>query len=268
MAHTLLVQPINYEGIPMSAGQREYGARSSRWRRAAVVIGAAALAVACSPSEPDSDTASSPTSSISPTTTTTTSLSPAPATPALVPSAGGNDLLLKRGELAEIIGDTDLTEKHAYTEPQLLAGNIDPYACRYRAIVSSGGVSARMPAVTGNVNRGTNGQSANQAVAIFQNQADLDFGLSTLEHQWGQCPDGDIFFIEVDSTNQRWVPYPVSNESGRVGTTIKRDGLPRNCHHIAVGKANVLVESMVCGDGDTAPAANTIADRILARIPG
>lgn len=250
----------------MSTGGQERRARSSRWRRTAVVIGAAALAVSCSPSEPNSDSASSPTSS--PSSTTTTTPSPTPTTPALVPSAGAGDLLLKRSELAEMIGDTDLKEVHAYTEPQLLAGKIDPFACRYRAIVTSAGLTVGKPTVTGNVNRGANGQSADQAVAIFQSPDDVAHALSLIEDNWRQCPDGDIFFIEVNSEPQRWVPYPVSNESGRLGTTIKRDGLPRNCHHVVVGKANVVVESMVCGDGDNAPAANTIADGILANIPG
>ncbi|MGV9797653.1 sensor domain-containing protein [Mycobacterium sp. NPDC003449] len=234
-----------------------------------MVAGAAALAVACSPTttngqahRAESDGATGSTSSAA---------SPTSAAPALVPSAKGPDLLLKRGELAEIIGEKELTELQAYTEPRLMATKIEPWACMSRAIVTSEGLTANKPAVTGNVNRGVGErtwQSVEQAVAIFQSPHEVAQALTYIEDHWRRCHDGDIFFIEVGADNQRWVPYPVSNESGRLGTTIKRDGLPRNCHQVAVGKANVVVESMVCRDDDATPAANTVADRILAKIPG
>lgn len=250
-------------------GERRPGARR-RWLSVAAVAGVAGLLVSCSTTsgEPAAGQAASPTSSATSSAPSPAAPSPTSTTPALVPSADAKGLLLALPELGEIIGDTDLKESQSYAEPQLMAGKIDPYNCRYRAIASSSGVSLGSPAIAGNVTRGVGGQSATQAVAIFDKPEQVAEALKTIKHQWGLCPDGDIFFIEVGSENLRWVPYPISDDGGRLGTTIKRDGLPRNCHHVAVGKANAVVETTVCGDGDGAPRANIIAERILAKIPG
>ncbi len=242
-----------------------------RWPSVAAMAGVAGLLVSCSTTtsgEPGTGQAASPTSSVTSSTSSPAAPPPTSTAPSLVPPADAKGLLLGLPELGEIIGDTDLKESQSYAEPQLMAGKIDPYNCRYRAIASSSGMSLGNPAIAGNVSRGVGGQSATQAVAIFEKPEEVAEALKTIKHQWGLCPNGDIFFIEVGSENLRWVPYPISDEGGRLGTTIKRDGLPRNCHHVAVGKANAVVETTVCGDGDGAPPANVIADRILAKIPG
>jgi hypothetical protein len=127
------------------------------------------------------------------------------------------------------------------------------------------------PALVGNANRGAGGQAVTQMIAVFENPGDITNtggAMWLIENEWRNCPDGDIFFIELDpANNQRWVPYPISTGPNRIGTTFKRDGLPRNCHHVVAHQANVLVEVLVCGDGDTAAPANTLTDRILAKVP-
>ncbi len=205
------------------------------------------------------------TPSAQPPVTTTTA---APSTPALVPAASGADLLLKRSELGEIIGDTDLVETQAYTEPRRANVKIEPWGCRYRAWPGESGVWAKKPTLVGNANRGAAGQSVTQMVAIFENPGDAAEALKTIERDWGTCPNGDIFFIELSPTNnQRWVPYPITTAPNRIGTTFQRDGLPRNCHHVVANQANVLVDNLVCTDGDSTAPANTVADRILAKLP-
>jgi hypothetical protein len=208
------------------------------------------------------------TSPAPPPTTTTAAPPAAPSTPALVPAASGADLLLKRSELGEIIGDTDVVETQAYTGPQRSNVKIDPWACRYRALVGESGVWAKKPTLVGNANLGAHKQAVTQMVAIFENPGDAAEALKTVEHDWGTCPNGDIFFIELDPTNnQRWVPYPVSTAPNRIGTTFQRDGKTRNCHHIVANQANVLVDNLVCTDGDSVAPANTLTDRILAKVP-
>jgi hypothetical protein len=212
----------------------------------------------------DLGTATATPSAPPPATTTTA----APSTPALVPAASGADLLLKRSELGEIIGDTDLVETQAYTGPQRSNVKIDPWECRSRALAGESGVWAKKPTVVGNANRGAGHRAVTQMVAIFENTGDAAEALKTVEHDWGLCPNGDIFFIELNpADNQRWVPYPVSTGPNRLGTTFQRDGLTRNCHHVVANQANVLVEDVVCTDGDSAAPANTLIDRILAKLP-
>ncbi|KUH85695.1 hypothetical protein AU186_23465 [Mycobacterium sp. GA-1999] len=192
-----------------------------------------------------------------------------------MPTTAGADLLLKRSELGDIIGDTDLVETQAYNRPQRSNVTIEPWACRSRALAGETGVWAKKPALVGNANRGAHGQAVTQMVAVFEDPADIT-GIAgqggamwTIEHEWGNCPDGDIFFIELDPTNnQRWVPYPITKGPDRIGTTFQRDGLPRNCHHVVAHRANVLVDVVVCTDGDSKAPANTLTDRILAKLPG
>jgi hypothetical protein len=209
--------------------------------------------------------------------TTTTSAPPpasttaAPATPTLVPAAAGADLLLKRSELSEIISATDLAQTEAYTGPQRSNVKIEPWPCRSRALVGETGVSVNNPTLVGNANRGANGQAVTQMVAIFEKSGDITNqggAMWLIEDEWRDCPDGDIFFIELDANNsQRWVPYPITTGPDRIGTTFKRDGLPRNCHHVVAHRGNVMAEVLVCGDGDNTGPANTVADRILAKVP-
>ncbi len=206
-----------------------------------------------------------PTSSIPPPVSTTA----APPTSTLVPAAAAPDLLLKRGELSEIIGDTDLVEKEAYTGRQSENVKIEPWPCRSRALPAETGLM-KDPTVMGNVNRGSRGQSVDQMVAIFEKPVDITASngvMWLIEEEWRRCPDGDIFFIEVEGKDQRWVPYPITKGPDRIGTTFQRDGLPRNCHHVVAHQKNVLTEVIVCGDGDNTAPANTVADRILAKVP-
>ncbi|KUI45904.1 hypothetical protein AU198_18065 [Mycobacterium sp. GA-1199] len=209
-----------------------------------------------------------PTTQSAPATPSTTSATP---TPTLVPAAAGGDLLLKRSELGAIIGDTDLVETQAYTQAQRSNVDIEPWACRSRALAGETGVWAKKPTVVGNANRGTHGQAVTQMVAVFENRADITGqgeAMWIIEHEWRNCPDGDIFFIELGPDNvQRWVPYPVTTGPDRIGTTFQRDGLPRNCHHVVAHRANVLVDVVVCTDGDSTAPANTLTDRILAKVP-
>ena len=211
------------------------------------------------------DVGTTTTTSAPPPTTTTT----APPTSTLVPAAEAPDLLLKRGELGEIIGDTDLVELEAYTGRQSANVEIEPFACRSRALAAETGLM-KDPTIMGNANRGAGGQSVDQMVAIYENPADITDSngvMWLIDEEWRDCPDGDIFFIEVEGKDQRWVPYPISTGPDRIGTTFQRDGRPRNCHHVVAHRANVLAEVIVCGDGDNTAPANTVADRILAKVP-
>ena len=241
-----------------------------RFIHAGVAMCAVTMLVGCGSAAEDNSGQASPepetTSSAAPSATTTI----APPTSTLVPAADGPDLLLKRSELGEIIGDTDLVEQHAFTKWERQNINIEPWPCRARAMAGEKGVAGETTTLVGNINRGARGQAVTQTVAIFENPADITGqgkAMWLIEEEWRNCPDGDIFFIEVDGTDQRWVPYPITTGPDRIGTTFKRDGLPRNCHHVVAHRANVLAEASVCGDGDNTGPANTIVDRILAKVP-
>lgn len=233
-------------------------------------IWAAMLLVGCGSAAEDNADPASPdpetTSSAAPPATTTIT----PPTSTTVAAADGPGLLLKRSELGEIIGDTDLVEMDSFNKWERQNINIEPWPCRARALAGEKGVSGETTTLVGNVNRGARGQAVTQTVAIFENSADITGqgkAMWLIEEEWRNCPDGDIFFMEVDGKDQRWVPYPIVTGPDRIGTTFKRDGLPRNCHHVVAHRANVLAEASVCGDGDNTGPANVIVNRILDKVP-
>lgn len=201
----------------------------------------------------------------------TTTAAPTTKAPAMVTTASLSTLLLKRGELGTIVGDTDMTQIEEITtaKPGRTA-SVDPYSCRERTLYAEVGMGVRtVQGVLGNVNRGARGQSAAQVVAVFDNRVDPGRYLALARDEWDDCLQGQVFTIDPgDGDTSRYEAGEVIAGKTRIGNTITRlDPPPRTCHKVMAAQFNVLVETTVCGTGDVAGQANEIADVILAKVP-
>jgi hypothetical protein len=199
---------------------------------------------------------------------TTTTTAP---TPTLVPTASLSSLLLKRSELGDIVGDTDMTQGLDITAPMPEEdAKLDPFECRARALIGEEGISLpSMQGVAGNIDRGARGVSASQLVAVFTNRNDAADGPDFALGQWKECNDGQVYTVDLgDKGIQHWTAGPITGPKTRIETTSTRqEPPPRTCHHVLTAQANVVVEIIVCGDGDTTAQANEITDRILTKVP-
>ncbi|ORA81346.1 hypothetical protein BST28_07355 [Mycolicibacter kumamotonensis] len=91
----------------------------------------------------------------------------------------------------------------------------------------------------------------------------------------GYCDAGQPFTTTSGTVTQHWTPTAVTTDATdplstatRVGAGATRQEPPaRSCYHAALARANVTVESIVCGDTDSAAAANQLVDRISAKLP-
>lgn len=193
--------------------------------------------------------------------------------PVVVPATGLEADLLTRSELAAIVGDTDFREVESYPAPDTTTQGVDPRKCAYRAMVATsvGYMAKGRRAIVGNTNRGSNGRIAAQVVSVWEDHNQPRDVLFTVRLDWALCRDGQQFTVAASDGEDRqsWVAGQISTvDEVRASTVMERQESPEwTCHHILAIHANVAVETMACGEGDTAAQANEIADSILARFP-
>lgn len=208
-------------------------------------------------------------SAAAPSTTPTTRVS-AEAPP--VTTAGLNTLLLKRSELAQIMGDTDMQQIHVF-EKSTYANpvTVEPVSCRKVLLPAESRTwSDDTAAVSGNANRGAGGQAANQLVILLRSPTAAQQALDGIETDWRYCPPDEPFSLAASSLGrQQWQITAGPDSSGeprRLSVTLTRQEPPRVCSHAFTTKSNVLIEAIACGTGDTAVQASAILDGIAAKI--
>jgi hypothetical protein len=201
--------------------------------------------------------------------------SAAPPTPALVAASAAKGALLKRSELGEIIGDTDLRQVQSHTKPWQSSDGVDPRDCAPRLLFNQAVAAGGYQLAVGDTNRGARGQVAQQLITVFANRDQPARVVGDFARMFGYCAAGAPFSTTIGSVTQHWMPGPVTSDATgpvsdatRAGAGAQRQEAPaRNCYHATVVRANVVVESVVCGDGDSAGQANVIIDRIAAKFP-
>ena len=69
--------------------------------------------------------------------------------------------------------------------------------------------------------------------------------------------------------DQHWTPGPLERGDARIAMTVTRADPPppRSCHHVLAAQANVVVDALVCGAGDTVAPANQLVAALLAKFP-
>lgn len=221
------------------------------------------------------------------TTGPATSASPPPPT-ASTPDLA-REALLKRSELAEIVGDTDMRQEASFDKPDQSAVGIEPTQCAVRALFQQSSAAYDYLAAMGNQNTGARSQSVSQLIQVFpvKNKAWREPNRHArrvasdivVKFNHEQCRQGTVATVTVEGKTQHWTAGPVSSENPaaltdtmqettRGGAGMQRQGgKPRSCYHAVLARANAVVESVVCGDGDSQAQANQIIDRIAAKLP-
>jgi hypothetical protein len=191
-------------------------------------------------------------------------------TPVPVPAPAINGKLLTRNELASIVADTGMRELDNYTTPGDQVAGIDPQECAERITVAATLTyhdDARA-AMAGNTNVGDRGQLAAQVITVWQARKDATRVVPMSATEWRFCRDNQPFTVTTDGGTQHWLPGPVTVHATRMSSTTQRqEPPPRTCSHVMAAQANIVVESMVCGDGDSVGQADQIADRLLTKFP-
>jgi hypothetical protein len=132
-------------------------------RRRAVIglLGVALMVVSCS----DKTGGDAQEAQSAPAVTTTV-----PPTPHLVAASTADEALLKRSELGDIIGDTDLRQVEAYTKPWQSSEGVEPRDCAPRLLFNEAVAAAGYQLAVGDTNRGARGQIAQQLITVFDNR--------------------------------------------------------------------------------------------------
>lgn len=238
------------------------------FRGAAAVFLAVAL-VGCGTSTTDGVTEQRSTAAVSPTSST-------PPPPAFVTAPAAQSALLKTAEMAQIVGDTDMRPLSEFTHPWEPTTGVEPSLCAPRLLFNQAIAAAKYQAVSGNRIKGKRGQIVGQLVTVFVDKARPRVVVAGFFNAFGYCNAGQPFTTSVGDVTQHWMPTAVMSEGlDRSGRTASRAGAGadrqeeplRNCYHATLAKANVTVESIVCGDGDSVGMANTVIDRIAAKFP-
>lgn len=205
------------------------------------------------------------------------------------PAKAARTALLQPGELGEIIGDTDLQQIATFSRPAQPSDGIEPRDCAARLLFQEAVGADGYQAVVGDNNRGTRGQSAAQLIQVFPEtspvwpqpgrQALRVAGNTVRMINDEQCREGVVFTVSAKDVTQHWTAGPVTAENpealpdprrdtARGGGGVTRQEAPaRNCYHAVLAHGSAVVESIVCGDGDSAAQANQVIDRIAAKLP-
>jgi hypothetical protein len=201
---------------------------------------------------------------------------PPPPPPALVTAPVAQAALLKTAEMAQIVGDTDMRPLAEFTHPWDLTTGVEPGVCASRLLFSQAIAAIKYQAVSGNRIKGARGQIVSQLITVFVDKQRPAAVVAEFVKMFGYCPAGQTFSTTDGKVTQHWMPTDIRSEgvdrsvmiASRAGAGADREEAPlRGCYHAGLARANVTVESIVCGDGDSAGMANTVIDGIAAKLP-
>lgn len=188
--------------------------------------------------------------------------------PALVSAEAIADKRLKRSELASVVGDSDLRQVQSYTAPYDSSEGVEPRECAYTLLFQETLAYLGALATVGDGNRGTRGQAVSQLITVFDDREQSARVVADAPGVWERCPAGAPFSTTVGAVTQHWVRGQTTFGPDRAATTVERqEAPPRRCGHVVASRANVAVEAIVCGDGDSAKQADDVVTRIMAALP-
>jgi hypothetical protein len=208
-------------------------------------------------------------------TAKTSTSTPAPTSSSVpgVPPNEGKKLLLAPAEVERIVGDTGMGNPIVISEPGKSDVGVVPMDCTAIGLPGRAFfINAGRTGYDGQAVKAAGGTSVGQLVATFETPDSARSALGVEKLGWERCPEGQPYTVLGDSADQirHWVPGPVvAPTDDRLTVSVTREEAPvRTCFHILTRKSNAVVESIVCGSGDTTAQANQLADQILAKIPG
>jgi hypothetical protein len=167
-----------------------------------------------------------------------------PPAPRLVSAAAAGAALLKRTELGEIIGDTDLRQVKSYTKPSESGEGVQPRDCAPRLLFSEAVAAAGYQAAVGASSRGARGQSAAQLITVFTDREQPARVVGDLGRMVGYCAEGESFSTTAGDATQQWIAGPAASDalgpvSGATragGGAQRQEAPPRNCLPLRPGR--------------------------------
>jgi hypothetical protein len=205
-----------------------------------------------------------------PTSATTTGTTPAP-----VPVARIADNLLKPSELAGIVGDTDMDEPQSLSRPDIQTDGVDPPDCA--ALEKLGNTfsyyAPGRTAAAGNSNVGARGHRASQLITVWQNREQAKKVVDQSFYEWSNyCRQPFTVTSGSGEPQTLWVRNEAAPDNSDSPTRIRvsyerQEPTAQTCGHAMASKANVVVETIACGDGDTVTQVKEIVNQILLKFP-
>jgi hypothetical protein len=216
-----------------------------------------------------------PAQPTSPSSNTPTPTNTAPPTPKLITATAAHDALLKRTQLGEIIGDSDMRQTNQYTRPWVSSEGVEPPDCALRLLFNQAAAAGNYQSAIGDNNRGAAGNTVAQLITVFDNREQPAKVVGDFARMFGYCADQQLFRTTSGDVTQHWTAIgstsdakdPLSDATRAGGGAQRQEAPPRNCYHAVVAQANGVVEALVCGPGDAAAQANEIVKRITEKLP-
>lgn len=187
------------------------------------------------------------------------------------PTALGTKLL-KRDAIVAAIGDANLRPIQTYDKPDFSSA-MQPEQCNFRAFParSTSYLSPLLEGIAGEASSDDeSGVLAAQVISSWSTVDHPEMVLSKMTFEWQSCPEGQNFTAFSDGQATPWVGGPVTTpaEHRVVSLITRQKGAAKTCAHLAASYLNTVVETLVCGPGDTAAQGGVIADGLLANLRG
>lgn len=253
------------------------------------LLGIGLLLAGCTQSVDGTAKSSTAEASTSTATTPAATPPPPPAAPASVVTADiARAALLKRSELGQILGDSDIKQISSYTKPFELSTGVEPADCASKLLFQEAISSSGYQAVMGDRNQGAQGTAA-QLIQVFPvtakdwpvpNRQALRAAGNVVSQLYDEnCREGVTFTTTAKNVTQHWTAGPVVSENPAAlddprvdtarggGGAVRQEGPARNCYHAVLARNNAVVQSIVCGAGDSQVQADQVLDSIAAKLP-
>jgi hypothetical protein len=201
--------------------------------------------------------------------TTTTAAAPTSTAPTIVPTTGIKGKLLSLSQLGAIVGDTEMQQLQSWAEPNIDTAGVDPFDCTAAMLVATNGgyYQKTRQAMIGDTDRGAGGWVAAQVISVFASRADTAPFLDSMASDWNSCHRKGAITL-AGPPPQHWTAGQLEQGDARIAITVTRtDPPPRTCRHVLAAQANIVVDALVCGDGDTVAPTNQLVDALLAKFP-
>lgn len=207
----------------------------------------------------------------SPSSVTAPEGSDSPSNGFIAPNAL-NATLLKRGDLAAAVASADLRPLLSYDKPDF-STSMQPQQCDFRAFParSTAYLSPLLEGMAGDANSDDQtGVLAAQVVSSWSTVDHPKMVLSKMTSEWNMCPDGQGFTAFTPEKSTPWLSGPVTQptEQRAVSLITRQEPPAKTCAHLVTMYLNTVVETLVCGPGDTVAQAGVIADRVVSNLRG
>lgn len=187
----------------------------------------------------------------------------------IAPNALGATLL-KRGDLAAAVDGADLRPIQSYDKPDF-STSMQPQQCDFRAFParSTAYLSPLLEGMAGDANSDDQtGLLAAQVVSAWSTVDHPKMVLSKFKSEWRLCPEGQGFTAFTPEKSTPWMSGPVtdSSEQRAVSLITRQEPPAKTCAHLVTIHLNAVIETLVCGPGDTVAQAGVIADGVVSNL--